>query len=470
MNPFKHKLYTIVKFLLLMLLVLSSNFSEAQDCEKRIEKIFDDLIDGIGNNSIYPPSLEFSDEERSVATMGDYTITIERKVINLFCGQENFDDKMAYIIGHELAHHYLNHSWMANTGLGYSSIGNYIEENSPMYSKNQRKLSESQADLYAGFYGMISGYNTLAYAKQTLELVYEAYKLPKEISGYPSYDERIEIIDSKIENANDLALIFEAGNILLLNKNYKLSKYCYEFILKQFNSREIYNNLGLSYLLYGVSISDESINSLLFPISLDQTTRAEVITTRSGSFTDNPIKMFEIALKEFKKSQNLDSNYQPAIQNMAVAEFLILENYKLRRDFIKNTNNISPILTADLEVINMIIEDKSFKKIKKAAKKGSIISELNILKQQSKASIKDDILKKLNISPMDLFMNKSKRIGNSKLQTSAIDNFQVIEYQNKNLYIIKVPDSFLDNQILSEKDKKELVQTKRGHYLVYDGN
>lgn len=457
--------------LLLFILIILSNLTYAQNCEKRVKEIFNDLIEGIGNNSIYPPTLEFSDEERSVATMGNYTITVERKVINIFCGQDNFDDKLAYILGHELAHHYLSHSWMANTGLGYSSsIGNYIEENSPMYSKDQRKLSESQADLYAGFYGMISGYNTLANAKQTLESVYDAYKLPKVISGYPSYDERIEIIDSKIDNANDLALVFEMGNILLLNKNYELSKYCYEFILKQFNSREIYNNLGLSYLLYGVSISDESINSLLFPISLDQTTRAKVSVTRSGDLTYNPTQMFEVALKQFIKAQNLDSKYQPVKQNIIVAEFLLLGNYKSRVDFIKSRSELDSKLITDLKVINMIIEEKSLKKIKKAAKKGSTISELNILNPQNKATEKDNILKKLSISPIDLLMNKSTRISDSKLQLLAIDNYQVIEYKNKSLYIIKLPDSFLDNKILSEQDKKELIQTDRGNYLVYDVN
>ena len=78
-------------------------------------------------------------------------------------------------------------------------IGSFIEENSTMYSKDQRKLSESQADLFAGFYGKISGYNTLVNAKQAIKDVYEAYQLPKEIIGYPSYDERLEIIDSKID-------------------------------------------------------------------------------------------------------------------------------------------------------------------------------------------------------------------------------------------------------------------------------
>ena len=127
-------------------LSLFSAFSQAQNCVDRVEEIFEDLIVGIGNNSIYRPSLEISNEEGSVAYFSDYTVTIEIKLINLFCGHENFDDKVAYILGHELAHHYLSHSWMANTGLGYSSsIGSFIEENSTMYSKDQRKLSEIQA-------------------------------------------------------------------------------------------------------------------------------------------------------------------------------------------------------------------------------------------------------------------------------------------------------------------------------------
>ena len=92
---------------LFIILVLLSSLGHSQKCEDRVEEIFNDLVEGIGNNSIYPPSLEFSDDERAVATMGDFTITVERKVINLFCGQENFDDKMAYILGHEMAHHYI---------------------------------------------------------------------------------------------------------------------------------------------------------------------------------------------------------------------------------------------------------------------------------------------------------------------------------------------------------------------------
>ena len=451
-----------------VIIVLLSSLGHSQKCEDRVEEIFNDLVKGIGNNSIYPPSLEFSDDERSVATMGDFTITVERKVINLFCGQENFDDKMAYILGHEMAHHYLNHSWMANTGLGYSDLGNYIEENSPMYSKNQRKLSESQADLYAGFYGMISGYNTLAYAKETLEAVYKAYGLPNEISGYPTFNERLEIIDSKIDNATNLALLFELGNVLLLGKEHELAKYCYEFILKQFNSREIYNNLGLSFLLYGISISEEPINKLVFPVSLDQSSRVEVKKTRSGNFRGNPKEMIEFALKQFKRAQRLDAKYQPAKKNQIVAEFLLLQDNKSRDNFISQISDQSKEFIVDLEVINMFIKEKSIKKIIKNAKTGSIISRLNTTVPQDESLNKESILKKSGLDPFDLIMSSGKKIGKSKLNLIKVNGFQVVEC--KGLYIIKFKNSILSNDNFEEQDKKGLIKTNKGKYLVYHSN
>jgi len=453
---------------LLVILVLLSSLGHSQNCEDRVEEIFNDLVEGIGNNSIYPPSLEFSDDERSVATMGDFTITVERKVINLFCGQENFDDKMAYILGHEMAHHYLSHSWMANTGLGYSDLGNYIEENSPMYSKKQRKLSESQADLYAGFYGMVSGYNTLAHAKETLEAVYKAYGLPDEISGYPSFSERLEIIDSKINNASNLALLYEIGNVLLLGKEYELAKYCYEFILKQFNSREIYNNLGLSYLLYGVSISEEPINGLVFPVSLDQKSRVEVKTTRSGNLTYNSKDMIEFALKQFKRAKSLDSKYQPAIQNQVVAEFLLLEDKKTRDDFIAELSDLTKEFAVDLEVVNMIINDKPIKKVRKAAKSGSNVSKLNTTSPQVDVIINDDILSKIGLPFEDFYFADFENIKNTDLKFLTMGKFDVFEL--KNIYIIKLNKSILTEEVLDVQEKKQLIHTTKGSYLVYKSN
>ena len=69
----------------------------------------------------------------------------------------------------------------------------YIESYSSSYE--QRKIAEIQADTFAGFFGQIAGYNVLSNAKSTLTQIYEDYNLPPEINGYPSLNERIQIVE-----------------------------------------------------------------------------------------------------------------------------------------------------------------------------------------------------------------------------------------------------------------------------------
>ena len=59
-----------------------------------------------------------------------------------------------------------------------------------------------------------------------------------------------------INEANSLATLFEI-NVLLKLGDFENAKKCYEDILKNnFISREIYNNLGLVYLLKGIELSE----------------------------------------------------------------------------------------------------------------------------------------------------------------------------------------------------------------------
>ncbi len=45
-----------------LVLTLFSVLTQGQDCVDRVGEIFEDLIVGIGNNSIYSPSLDISNE------------------------------------------------------------------------------------------------------------------------------------------------------------------------------------------------------------------------------------------------------------------------------------------------------------------------------------------------------------------------------------------------------------------------
>ena len=163
---------------------------------------------------------------------------------------------------------------MRNTSLGYvSAIGEFVDNQASSY--DQGKLAETSADLFGGFFGQIAGYNVLSYGKEGLEEIYNHYKLPREIKGYPSFEDRINIIDSKIDDANKLPTLFNVGNILMMLGKYDEAKLCFEDILKEnFTSREIYNNLGLVLLLKAISISDPKISKFVSAAFVNVTGRS----------------------------------------------------------------------------------------------------------------------------------------------------------------------------------------------------
>lgn len=437
------------------------------NCKEEVQKVFNTIVSSIGNNSLYPPRLEFSSENSSVAFINDGIIYVEEKVIHLFCNNPNFKDLISYVLAHELAHHYLNHSWMSQSGLGYSSsIGRFIDDNSITYSIEQRKLAESQADLFGGFFGKISGYKTLMFAEKALESIYESYELPSKIPGYPDYFERVEIINSRIERSNDLAEIFEIGNVMLHAKQYEIAKYSYELILKNgFNSREIYNNLGLAYLLYGLSVSEGRISKILFPVSIDYSTRANISDTRSSSLLENPEEMFQKALDHFNRSKDLDPDYNKASMNRLISEFLLSPTYESRQALItKYQNQLPEEFLIDLEVINMITFSKSLKKARKLSRGGTIISQQNLSQNIVESVDQDMILDQLGLSFMDLISLDFDRIAESSIKKGYLNNFVV--YETKGLYTIKLPKDYLRNNNSSTL-KENCLTINNEDYIVY---
>lgn len=421
---------TIIIFLAL---VHNITFSQTE-CIEKTKIIYENIITSIGNSFPSPPKLNFSDKKRAVAYLSSEGITIETPIINLLFEDENFEDKIAYIISHELAHHYLSHTWMRNTGLGYAStIGEFIDEKSS--SKDQRKLAESQADLFGGFFGQIAGYNVLGHAKSALSDVYNYYNLPHEIKGYPNFSERLEIIDSKINEANSLATLFEIGNVLLKLSDFENAKKCYEDILKNnFISREIYNNLGLVYLLKGIELSDNSISKYSYPISIDLDTRAEISTTRSGDLLNSPEKLFNQAEEFFEKSILLDKNYKKPLQNILVIDFIKALNSNALDSFFESKEYISfdEDFQNDLKVIFELNKGRNIKKIKKKFSDcGSSVTKINLnLVEQCENT--EDINQILEIDQSELIFGLSE--PTTKLNTTK-GNISLIS-KDYNLYTI----------------------------------
>ena len=433
-----------------LVFLLSITFSKAQDCATEVKDIYKNIVKSVGNSFPPPPKLIISEKKRAVAYLNREGITIETAVIDLFCGKKNFEDKIAYVISHELAHHYLSHSWMRNTSLGYvSAIGEFVDNQASSY--DQRKLAETSADLFGGFFGQIAGYNVLSYGKEGLEEIYNHYKLPREIKGYPSFDDRINIINSQIDEANKLTTLFNIGNILMMLGKYDEAKLCFEDILKKFTSREIYNNLGLVFLLKAISISDPKISKFVYPLSIDFQTRADISATRSGDLLNDANKLFGYAKEQFNQSIRLDEDYYFAKKNILILEFIQALKDNMENDFLKTENFqfLDQATQVDLEVISGLNQNKSRKKLLKIGKGGSYVTKKNLVYNEEKAKVftkKDpkqifdiDISKYIFSGLPKPYKKIKTNYGDLKLTIKDYDKYSLIsvERNRKSLYVVK---------------------------------
>ena len=389
------KFKVLLNFAILFFFNLTLCFGN--NCEERTREIFLKLTNSIGNKFNLPPELHLLDSNNKVAYINDEGIFIEKKVIQLFCDKPSFEASIAYILGHELAHYYLEHNWMKNSGLGYTnSLGSFIDEKA--YSKEQRKIAESQADLFGGFYGQIAGYSVLDTAQETLKTLYNDYNIPEEINGYPSLNERCQIIETNQEKATNLGHLFHFGNILVSSGHLAQAKDCFEVIIKnKFTSREIYNNLGLTYLLFAIKNLDPPFSKVFYPVYLDRQTLLNSGATRSSGFLGTPEQLLEKSKKYFSLSQELDPSYLPAAQNLLVYEYIkLITSKKSTKEFFSmlKSSGLDDKTINDFYVLDKRVHNKKIRNESKYIAAGSEVTHYNLGIKEPFKIIKGEIFEK----------------------------------------------------------------------------
>ena len=462
---------------LLHLIMFSNAFSQ-EVSEESINTIYNNIIDAIGNSFPPPPKLNIIDTERSVAYISNRGIFIERKLINTLFKTQNFESKIAYVMAHELAHHYLNHNWMFNSGLGYTSeIGKFLENNST--DINQRKLSESQADLFAGFFGQIAGYNVLKYGGESLEAIYRSYNIPNEINGYPSYEERIVLLNKKREEAEKLNTFFSIGVAAFELKDYKLANLLFNEILKNnFTSREIYNNIGLSHLMYAISISKD-LREFIYPVSIDNQTRLSYKETRSGEFSEDFKQIIDDAINYFNYSIRADENYLPAIQNLYVAKFIKSKNHSEREILLKEIMDLKMLdqkTKVDFQILTMLLNNDSLKKINKLASNGTSISSQNISSKSSEEQLEqmpiEELIKELKIDDTQFlfgferpYVRLSSNYSDFTMEIKELGTSTLYKIQEK--FIIKASINSINE--IKLKGTNSIYKKERFIYALFEG-
>jgi len=239
---------------------------------------------------------------------------------------------LATVLGHELAHHYDNHNWC-------SSFAFLLDEKDALrikiekISKDERILSETQADKDGGFYGYVAGYSTLEISSKLLDKIYTSYKLKDNITGYPSKDERKKIASTTFEELIKYQAVFDAGEAMLCLKENETASGCFEFLSNKFPSREMFGNAGFTKVLAAMDLLDDKTMRFALPLELDAGSRLKTGASRgSETATEENERqkrlLLEASIKYFDNALKIEPAYANALINEGCA-YLLLNNLEL---------------------------------------------------------------------------------------------------------------------------------------------
>ena len=283
-------------------------------------KVLDDLIAAKGDRRMPAPKLKMSNSERyaAYAKPQEALIGLEVKAYDVCTsfGKDSLN-ALAVLLAHELTHYYEKHDWTnhfrkEHQGMDVSKILSFLEE--------KMKL-ETQADYLGGFLAYTAGYPCLEVMPNILQGIYDGYRFPDKMKGYPDLPERKKIAEKALTKLEHLVSVFETANWLVAVEKYEDALKYYNHILLegQYQSREVYNNMGVMATLAAISYIPENEINYYFPVELDAVSR--IGGGKRGNeilgYAEQVDALLKIAKKHFTTAISLDADYAPALLNLA---------------------------------------------------------------------------------------------------------------------------------------------------------
>ncbi len=283
--------------------------------------IFEALVESRGDFRMQKPTFIMSKSERKVAIAkprkGEIMLEFKAYEICTTFGKDSLN-ALAVLLSHELIHYYEKHSWTKY----FASQNAETQTASNLKNLNERLKLETQSDYLGGFLAYSTGYQTLDIMPRLLEEVYKGYGLKDELKGYPPLSERKELATNSLKKLQSFIHVFETANYLTALEQYEQAKLYFDYILRDYQSREIYNNVGVIAAQIGMQYVSNQFLKYGLPLELDVDSRLKH-GTRGNKENVTGEKVLKEALEYFEKASKLDKNYPIALLNTACVYFLL---------------------------------------------------------------------------------------------------------------------------------------------------
>ncbi|MBK6997258.1 MAG: hypothetical protein IPH31_20935 [Lewinellaceae bacterium] len=316
---------------------------------KKALKVYERLREARGDFRYPVPDFFMTQQKGQVASINygpPIEIFLEEAAYNV-CASfgDKADAAMAFLLGHELAHYYEKHGWRSDFGTTYSHLGIskqldtlYKELEASTEGKKIHKTlmrfdtlshqyedvaMEAQADYLGGFLAYSAGYGMFDDGDKLIGRLYEEYGMKQNSEGYVTRSEREGMSKTASERMKTLVDVFEMANMLTAIGRYDDANLFYRYVLMEYQGREMYNNVGVTYLLFALKeYFKEDELKFRFPIQLD----LAMATHRGSDETKERNRLLEQAIQHFDAAISMDPNYSPAYLNKACAYALMDDN------------------------------------------------------------------------------------------------------------------------------------------------
>jgi len=319
---------------------------------KNVKKVFNSVNDGADKDINRIPSLLILDNDYNIDSWAfcikDGTIIITQEAIDICyngVSTEQGDDRMAFLLGHELAHIFKNDFTYNSSFIAAkkedTSDNKELSSDELIDSLTSWKNIEVRADKLGLVYASISGFNPKTiidsdnnFFKEWTERIENFEACHDELHPEPAL--RIKKLRNNIAEVCEDLNLYHYGVRLLQIQDYANAKKLLEEFSEIYPSREVFNNIGIAYYHLAieslVSCNDETAYEYKMSIIIDTNLTAENLLVFKGQSKNKDCKNLEIfkkqiekAISMFQKACNKDKLYLPSVINLTSA--LILQGY-----------------------------------------------------------------------------------------------------------------------------------------------
>jgi len=323
----------------------------------RVYSVFESVLRCADRSSVTSPRLVIADDRTQAAAfvLADGTIVLSRRALDVIAsGAEPpiADARLAFVLGHELAH------------LANSDFWERPEPAQNRIAPAERQKKELKADDLGFLYAALAGYRVDALLQPAAAtpdfLTFWIDQIgAQDDPGYPSAEARIELLRVRLQERAQAVQSFQFGARLLQFGRYRDALDLLEEAQSRFPSREVFNNLGYVHLRLAVTrLPPEFAYHYWLPALADLhtplarlTLRAPAVAQPRSEWRIPPAAREDLieAVRYFEMANAKDPRYVPSQLNLAAALLLLGMDAMV---FETGAMPANPLLRAELAVAN----------------------------------------------------------------------------------------------------------------------